>query len=572
MIALFLTVLACGGLTIDPVDDTGPGTSPTDSGTDPTGVYGASVYDIDRLLEVQVTLDPDDWDDLRHQARNFLEMLSGDECLSEPFVSPYTWFPASVTIDGETLDNIAVRKKGLLGSVVPDRPSLKLSFDKYDRDQRFEGLERLTLNNSRQDASRIKTCLGYQLYADAGLPASRCSYAHVTVNGEDLGVYVNVEPVKKDMLRRAFGNDSGNLYEGTLSDFLDGWDQSFDFKSGDGDPDDVELATAALETPGDAFEAAVDAVFNLDHFFRAWSMEALIGHWDSYSGNRNNFYVYADPDDGGRFTFLPWGIDAILEGSEPFGAGRPTSLTGEATLPSRILDHPALVDRYEAALRDHLDQVWDEDVLLARIDHAEALTRDHAWPNGGDGGEHARVLEAIRDFVRGRKAQVLAEWEGTPPDASVPDPGDICLDVVGTIELPFTSTQGSYGTQNTFTYGDGDWDLTLSGEPVQVTMLGAVFGEWDGLGYWIVSGQLSDGRNVAVYGYTTDPSLLEAPGTLEMDWSQGLSYLIVDNDGDYDGWEVGAYVGGSLTLTEAGPLMGSDLVGAFSLEVLGQSG
>ena len=563
---LLLGLLACGAAEIGdtgPVDDTG---TTTDTDT-PTGVYGETVYDLDRLLRVEITLDPDDWNELRYQARNFIDMLTGD-CLAEPFGSPYTWFEAEVTVDGTTLENVAVRKKGLLGSVVSDRPSLKLSFDRFEEGQLYEGVERLTLNNSRQDASRVKTCLGYGIYADAGLPGSRCSYAHVTVNGQDLGVYANVEPIKKDMLRRVFGDDSGNLYEGTLSDFLDGWTGTFDQKTGDGDRSDLEGVVEALEVQGDGFEAAVDAVIDLDEFFDAWSLEALIGHWDSYTGNRNNFFAYADPADG-RFRFLPWGIDAILQGEEPFGAGRPTSVTGEATLPSRILGHPHLVDRYYDHLVGHLDEVWDEDVLLDRVDHAEALTAEWAWPNGGDNGTHASTLEAIRDFIAGRRDQVLAEWAAGPPDAALGDPGDVCLEVVGTVDLSFSSSQGSYGSLPTFGTGSGSWSLTLSGAPTPVTFLSAVLGEWDGYGMFVVSGTLSDGTNIAVYGYTNDPALLDQPGTIDLDWSQAVSYLIVDSAGTLQDREITAYVGGELTLTEADDTPGTPLVGSFDLDILG---
>ena len=567
MISLLLLSLACDGGQVD------TGTAPTslvdDTGETDGTRYGEAIYDIDRLLQVEVTLDPDDWEDLRYQARDFLNMLSGDECLAEPFESPYSWFPATVTIDGTTLENIAVRKKGLLGSVEPGRPSLKLDFDRYVDGQLYEDVERLTLNNSRQDGSRIKTCLGYQLYADAGLPAPRCSYAHVVVNGEDLGVYVNVEPVKKPFLRRVFGNDSGNLYEGTLSDFLDGWDTSFDDKTDVSDYADIQAATEALETQGTGFEAAVAEHFDLDEFYRAWALEALIGHWDSYTGNRNNFYVYGDPVDGGRFSFIPWGIDAILEGEEPFGEGRPTTITGTATLPSRLLGHSEPVARYEAALRSLLEEVWDEEVLLGRVDHAVELTASYAWPEGNDEGWQDDTIGAIRDFIERRRAQVEAEWAVDAPDAAVGDPGDICLDVIGTIDLAFETTQGSYGTQDTWSHGESTWDFLLYDAPTPVEVLGNVAGEYDGVFYMILSAALSEDYNLAVYVYSTRPELFQTAGTVPLDWSSATAYLLLDADGDLEGWELGAYLGGSLTLTEAGLPYDSPLVGSLALEVFG---
>ena len=52
--------------------------------------------------------------------------------------------------------------------------------------------------------------------------APRCSFANVTVNGIHRGVYTNIEPIKKPFLMRVFGNDAGDLYEGTVADLSDG--------------------------------------------------------------------------------------------------------------------------------------------------------------------------------------------------------------------------------------------------------------------------------------------------------------------------------------------------------------
>jgi len=51
------------------------------------------------------------------------------------------------------------------------------------------------------------------------------------MNGEDLGIYVNVQPVKRGLLRGHFDDANGDLYEGTVSDFRDGWYQTFEPKN-----------------------------------------------------------------------------------------------------------------------------------------------------------------------------------------------------------------------------------------------------------------------------------------------------------------------------------------------------
>ena len=69
----------------------------------------------------------------------------------------------------------------------------------------------------------------------AGLPAPRCNMARVSMNGDDLGIYVNVEPVKKKFLRENFSDDEGDLYEGTITDFTRAWYSTFESKTDETD-------------------------------------------------------------------------------------------------------------------------------------------------------------------------------------------------------------------------------------------------------------------------------------------------------------------------------------------------
>ena len=170
------------------------------AGTTPTsledGADDEGWFDPDHLLDVEIEIEEDDWDDLRTQTQTIFTLLKGD-CMAEPFPSPFTYFEADVTVDGERLETIGVRKKGLIGSLSQDKPSLKIKSDKFVEDQFFaNGTERITINNQRQDPSLIHACMAYQVFADAGLPAPRCNFASAKLNGEPLGVFAHVEAMK----------------------------------------------------------------------------------------------------------------------------------------------------------------------------------------------------------------------------------------------------------------------------------------------------------------------------------------------------------------------------------------
>ena len=84
-------------------------------------------------------------------------------------------------VDGVALSDVGLRKKGFLGSLDDNKPSLKISLDEYI-EQDLLGTHDITLNNAKQDPSYLNQCLGYATFAAAGVPASRCNFAHVTVN------------------------------------------------------------------------------------------------------------------------------------------------------------------------------------------------------------------------------------------------------------------------------------------------------------------------------------------------------------------------------------------------------
>ena len=100
--------------------------------------------------------------------------------------------------------------------------------------RKYHGLERLTLNNNIQDPSLVKQYLSYKLFRKAGLPAPRCNFARVHVNGQYLGVYTNVESIRKPFLKRAFNDSDGDLYEGMINDFREGMYETFEVKDGAG--------------------------------------------------------------------------------------------------------------------------------------------------------------------------------------------------------------------------------------------------------------------------------------------------------------------------------------------------
>ena len=397
------------------------------------------VFPTDRVLDVQITLADEDWDTIRHQSRNFFEALNESRKVA-PIDGPYTYVDGSVTIDGVTFPNVGIRKKGFLGSQSTTRPSLKIKLNHVDKNGGIEGLTNLTLNNNQQDSSLVSQFMGYALFNAAGSPASRCAYAKVTVNGVNLGIYSHVETVRRSMLRRAFGNDNGTLYEGPYVDFYEGWLGSFEKKTGSDKKGrkKIKQLIEVLKGDGENIEQEIGELVDLDSFYTFWAMEGLLGFWDGYSGNNNNFFIYLNPATD-KFHFLPWGADSLFVkfSKLKYNPRAPISVKTQGLIAYKLYQLKSGQERYAEALTDILEKQWNEAELLAELDRIETMVTPHlateSKPSFGDkekrwgGGQtFARALDATREFIRQRRAEIsreiangMPEWKVVPNEPFV---------------------------------------------------------------------------------------------------------------------------------------------------------
>jgi hypothetical protein len=492
------------------------------------------LHDPDRIVRVEVELAPGDWDSLRTQTRSWVEVY--ERCLSGPFESPFTSFPAAVTVDGVRIEAAEIRKRGFLGSLDEDRPSLKVGLDGVD----------LILNNARQDASTVRSCLAYRTFAAAGLPAPRCNFARVSVNGADLGLYVHVEEIDEAFLARHFPDPGGNLYEGTFSDFRDGWTATFELETNRARDDRSDLARVvdALERPDSELIDALEAVVDLEQLFRFWAVETLIARRDGYASSANNYFAYHDPASD-RFHLIPWGADLTFLPGVAVHAG--------SIAPWRLYRLPGGRERYAATVRQLLDEVWDEEELIQEVDRIEALLDE----------DLRAALDEVRGFIRGRRATILAELDAGELPVTLRDPP--CFEHLGAISGESDTSWGTVGA-DAFASGGGALDGVIEDVPLDVTGVGSTAGWADderSQARIIVVGALAGG-DAEMLVFDVDPSRFRAGSTVAIDWveASGLAY-------HYSGATqelvlVGLLAGGTLHLAVAATSTGSPVRASFT--------
>jgi hypothetical protein len=553
-----LAVLLLGVIVVGLGCHSAKGSDPVDAGTGTDD--SDQLFEPDRVIVVDIQLDPDDWDLIRHQERSILDIF-GVGCLEEPFASPYTYVSGDVTVDGVALTNVGVRKKGFLGSLDDEKPSLKIKFDEYVKGQQVHGLDRLTLNNCKQDPSLVHQCIGYDVFDAAGLPASRCNFAHVTVNGDELGIYANVESVKKAFLRRHFDDDEGNLYEGTLSDFREGWTGTFEKKTNKDDPagEDIAALTAALDAEDADLLAAIEQLVDVDAFIDFWAVEVLIGHWDGYTGNTNNYFIYHDPVSD-RFHFIPWGIDAILVEGEEVPEIRSVFATG--VLPWRLYRYAETQDRYVTAMEQLLDTVWDEPALLAEVSRMEALLD----PFVGD--EIDDDLDEVREFIAGQRSIIEGELLSGPPEWTEPLREEICFEEIGNVEATFATTFGTLETVDPFEGGTGTLTGAVEEVPIEPLAVGAVSGfdpesEDDEAVVVALVAWMADDTALLLFS-SLPPDEFADGAVVEVDWNETMVALVKIYPETDEDELIGMLGGGAIEFNQASLQDGAPVTGQLS--------
>lgn len=512
----------------------------------------------DHVLEISITLNPADWAVLREEPE--VIGLPKVTCAEQPVETPYHYFEGDLTIDGVSTTRVGVRKKGGFGSISSARPALKIKANEYVRGQRISSLESLTLNNNHQDPSLISQCLGYGLFRQAGLPASRCSFAHVIVNGEDLGVYSHVESINEDFLARHFADDTGRLYE-SGGDFWRGQTGGFQPKTDKVNPDcsDLDPVVGALEVGDSELLETLDAVVNVDAFMTYWAMEVITDHWDGYANNRNNYFFYHDPTSD-QLHFIPWGIDALFAGRTR--TTRPSSVFACASIPWRLYDAPETRARYLERLRELLGSVWSESTILTEISRMQTLIEPIADPTGTRGLR--AQIEGVRKFVETRSDRLLAELDEGTPEWPFPAGEDSCAINLGEINATFDTR---WDTLDNFAAGTGTTNGMIAGVSVTSSTGYSSAGlSEESQGIIRLFTLLDDGTYAVLFVIVQDPADI-MPGSMPIDLVNVAAIMAFYDPISDTSYGAGLLLNGSLSLSRASLASGAPIVGSVTGDV-----
>ncbi len=236
--------------------------------------------------------------------------------------------PATVTVDGRSYDGVGVHFRGMSSyGMVPAgyKRSLNLSLDMVDDGQRLMGYKTLNLLNGAGDESMMSTVL-YSHIARQYIPAPKANFVRVVINGENWGVYTNVQQFNKEFLEENYGSDKGGRWKVSGSPRGGGgldyrgqdpvnYQHPYEQKSGGKKAlaKLIELCRVLDETPVDDLPAALEPICDVDALLWFLALDNGLMNSDGYWVRASDYSIYLDKDD--KFHIIPHDMNEAFRGA-----------------------------------------------------------------------------------------------------------------------------------------------------------------------------------------------------------------------------------------------------------------
>jgi hypothetical protein len=291
----------------------------------------------------------------------------------------------TVEVDGVVYPGVGIRIRGntsYTGLPAGSRKfSLKLEMDLVDPQQDLLGYQTINLNNGWRDPTFSREVEFNNLVAQF-VPNARANNVVVTINGENWGVYNNVQQSNKRMLRDYFENADGlrircpNQPNGPGLSYA-GTNPAnyalYEVQDAGGLPDPVgtliNLTNTLSNAPlGDV--AAIDAQFAIDPSIWTVVLENLLTDDDSYVNKGCDFMTYRDPLDSRTHLIQRDANETWTQ--QAWSVTRNFGLVNRPVL-SRVLSVPELRQRYMAHYRTAKQRLDWSGELQARFAARKAL-------------------------------------------------------------------------------------------------------------------------------------------------------------------------------------------------------
>lgn len=272
------------------------------------------LFDNSSIARVDVSIDPDSLGVI---------LTEGNEGSDYEYMATFTFTRGNFT---QTIDSVGFRLRGNT-SRYSGKKSFKVSLNTFIPGQKFQGVEKINLNGEHNDPSVTRALTCWTVFREAQVPGSRANHVRLYINGEYKGLYLNVEHVDEEFIDLRFGNNNGNLYKCLwpadlvyLGDdpsqykYENDGRRAYELKTNEIQDDYSDLARfidVLNNTDPTNFDHELNRVFNINGYLKNLAVEELTGHWDAYSFNKNNYYLYYN-EGTRKFEYIPYDPDNTL--------------------------------------------------------------------------------------------------------------------------------------------------------------------------------------------------------------------------------------------------------------------
>jgi spore coat protein CotH len=350
----------------------------------------APLFDDTVVHDIRLAINSRDWQTLREQY-----LFDG-------------YYPTDLKWQNVIVRNAGIRSRGN-GSRSGIKPGLRIDFDRYTTNQKFLGLKSFVLRNNTQDPSNLHERVSMLFFRRVGLLAPREAHARLFVNDEYAGMYTIVESVDRSFLGKAFGDDTGYLYDYTypatdLPYYFEyrGADPSLyvpkPFKpethESDPRPEVIERMIWTINNTSEAvFRSAIAEFLDLGKFIRHVAAEVFLGDSDGFIGNwgMNNFYIHRLATNN-VFTFIAWDKSHAFSGLGDYPIFHNITDVPEAQrnrLFGRVLAYPDLRNQF-------LDTLIEFAASASEIPPDAAPDDPSGWLEREIDREYRQISEGVR--------------------------------------------------------------------------------------------------------------------------------------------------------------------------------
>ncbi len=284
-----------------------------------------------------------------------IAQTSFDSLLNDPLSEHY--YSATFTIEDTITYPCEVKYRGRSSLLFfPEKRSWRVKFENTNN---IFGKRKLNLNAEYQDKSLMRNYLMMKFYQEMGYISSNVQYRNLFVNGNHMGLFIQIENVDEEFLsdRNLPESDVFKAYNHAatmspmlnFSDYHITWDKKVNEVTGYNDFQ-AFLYWLYFSSKQD-FDNEISNKIEISNVVNYFATEFTLSSIDCFTKNQ---YFYNNSDTG-KYSFFPWDNDGSFGNIAPYDYYDPDMESLESTT---NLEHEVLFRR----LMDNSDynqQFWD---------------------------------------------------------------------------------------------------------------------------------------------------------------------------------------------------------------------